>query len=235
MAFRGRTRFRRKRPIKSRYRRKRVSVKRRIRTRSRAALRGAAFTRTVAVTSDISAFGANAYRSETLLTPRQVITAAVTNTPLATAYQKVRLRGFRVTFYGVPPVSTQSGVAVQSMGVDLAGTPALPNGQTDPRFQGAKPTTRIAPGFRRLSAYHNTVKACKERDVADWLTLNAGVLVSTYPTDIGGILHLYFSGLTGGAVPVINELGSDHKLTLFVTFYLEFSGVRTRLGVEPDV
>lgn len=229
------TRFKRRRPIRSRRFRRKIPVKKRLGRKSAANLKSAAFVRTVPISSNISSFGTGAYRSEMLLKPSEVMTAAITATPLNLSYQKVRLRGYKVTFYGVPAVTTQTAVAIQSIGVDLVGTPVLPNGSADPRGTSTRVTSRTYPGYKTVSAYHNTLKALRQKDSPEWLSLNAGALVANYPADIGGILHMYYSGLANGNTPIVNELANDHKLYGYVTFWLEFSGIRTKLGTEPDV
>lgn len=172
------------------------------------------------------------------LAPGSALATALVYTPQAKAYERVRLRGYKLSSNGFPRIDVLTMVGNHSVQVDLNGTPPgfLISSTYTPQTTSASPGTRTARGDRPVSGYHNTRQAIKMAGESDmWFKLDDGGAVAAYPfTAIGGLRYCYFAGNLSTTLPASSLLTGNERPKIKVTVYLELSGLRRSLQGEPN-
>lgn len=174
----------------------------------------------------------------TTLAPGTALANALVYTPQARSYERVRLRGYKLSCDGFPRIDVLTMVGNHAVQVDLNGTPPafVASSTYTPQTTTASPGTRTARGDRRVSGYHNTRQAIKMAGESDmWFKLDDNGAVVAYPfTSIGGLRYCYFAGNVSGTIPAGSVLTGNERIKVKVTVYLELSGLRRTLQGEVN-
>lgn len=214
--------------------RKAMRPRRRFVRRGRSAESFASVKRSLLVYPDSSGHVSGVgYHAEITLTPSEILALFMPLIAVRFAYERVRLRGFKVTFFGIQAVTSQTACALQSIATDMTGVPVPPTGGLSPTDVSGRPMTRVMLGSRYVSAYHNTLKASRLQRQDIWRTLSgSGMPLTSLGAGFGGIQHLYNAPLAVTA-PSNADLGSHISPPRYkVTAYIEFSGKKTTLTTE---
>lgn len=186
----------------------------------------------------VSSWVANTgFISGATITAPNVLASALSLIVGRSAYEFVRLRGFKVSADGVYPVDSISALAVHSLTVDYSGQlqPFAPSSSYLPQIAQQTPGTRIDRGTRSISIWYDAQKILGDRAYPNyWLRLNnLGTPLDALPDNLGGVRYCYYGQSTDAAPPATAQIKSGaEKPNISVTAYLEFKTLRRTLQGE---